>query len=157
MSEHYTHTDAHERTGRDETSDHQLCEIVTEWYQGMSIEEAEKQKCPNDAVAKFRYETANGVEDVAWLCERHRRVYESGIVDVVELAENRPKTGLYNKYSVFEGGERVTNCFVLEPESDSAARRALEAYADATDDPQLASDINDWIRSLDPESDGGDA
>jgi len=35
--------------------------------------------------------------------------------------------GLYSKYEVYKDGEAVPNSFVLEPESDDAAREALLA------------------------------
>lgn len=55
------------------------------------------------------------------------------------------KRGLYEKYDVREDGEPVEGCFVLEPESDPAARKALLAYADATDDEALADDLCQWV------------
>lgn len=54
--------------------------------------------------------------------------------------------GLYGKYQVTKDGEPVDECFVLEPRDDPAARRALEAYADATDNGALASDLREWVR-----------
>lgn len=45
-------------------------------------------------------------------------------------------------------GEEVTNCFVLRPEKDPAARAALKAYAKATDNKVLARDLTDWLASL---------
>lgn len=58
------------------------------------------------------------------------------------------KQGLYAKYEVTKNGERVENCFVLEPENDSAAREALIRYAEETDDEQLADDLREWVTSL---------
>lgn len=54
--------------------------------------------------------------------------------------------GLYGKYTVLKDGQRQRNCFVLKPRSDPAARAALEAYADATDDEALEEDIRDWLK-----------
>jgi len=70
--------------------------------------------------------------------------------------------GLYEKYEVYKDGEAVPNCFVLEPETDSAAREALIRYAEATDDEELAEDLREWAtdlctRSVDTGSDGGRA
>lgn len=56
--------------------------------------------------------------------------------------------GLYQKYRVTKDGEAVTNCFVLEPESDEAARAAIRAYVDETDDEELAADLSEWMASL---------
>jgi len=53
--------------------------------------------------------------------------------------------GLYEKYEVRKGGEPVEDCFVLEPESDSAAREALITYAEHTDDDELAADLREWV------------
>ncbi|ELZ20814.1 hypothetical protein C475_19483 [Halosimplex carlsbadense 2-9-1] len=56
-----------------------------------------------------------------------------------------PEQGLYEKYEVYKEGEEVSNCFVLEPEDDSAAREALIRYAEATEDEELADDIREWV------------
>jgi len=64
-------------------------------------------------------------------------------------AQNDPELvtdgGLYEKYDVRKDGEPVRDCFVLEPELDSAAREALIRYAEATDDDQLAEDLREWV------------
>lgn len=56
--------------------------------------------------------------------------------------------GLYSKYEVRKDGEPVEDCFVLEPEDDAAARRALEAYARGTDDEELAQDLRNWVAAV---------
>ncbi len=56
--------------------------------------------------------------------------------------------GLYRKYRVEKDGEPVENCFVLEPESDSAAREALIEYAEHTDDEDLAEDLREWVTDI---------
>lgn len=53
--------------------------------------------------------------------------------------------GLYEKYEVRKNGEPVVDCFVLEPENDSAAREALIRYAEETDDEELAEDLREWV------------
>lgn len=58
---------------------------------------------------------------------------------------------LYNKYRVTENGEQVEDCFVLEPESDEAARIALHTYAAAIDDDELAADIREWLAAIEVE------
>lgn len=58
------------------------------------------------------------------------------------------KRGLYPKYEVLKDGEPVEDCFVLEPENDHAARMAVIAYADATDNDELADDLLDWIHEI---------
>lgn len=55
------------------------------------------------------------------------------------------QTGLFAKYEVSKNGEPVENCFVLEPESDEAAREALWTYVDETDDEKLAADLQEWL------------
>jgi len=62
--------------------------------------------------------------------------------------------GLYDKYDVFEGGERVAGCFVLEPRDDPAALEALKAYARTTDDDALAADLAYWIAEIEDSGDG---
>lgn len=58
--------------------------------------------------------------------------------------------GLKLKYNVtkLEDGSRVCDCFVLRPQNDIAARKALLAYADATDNIQLKDDIEIWIDDI---------
>ena len=55
--------------------------------------------------------------------------------------------GLKRKYIVLKAdtGELVENCFVLRPDKDPAARAALRAYAEATENKQLANDITNWV------------
>lgn len=55
--------------------------------------------------------------------------------------------GLKRKYLVFKSntGEMVENCFVLQPDKDSAAVEALRAYARATDNAVLSADILNWV------------
>lgn len=64
---------------------------------------------------------------------------------MVSDSEGHTPRGLYPKYSVFKDGDPVEDCFVLEPEGDDAAVHALEAYARATDNEELAKDIREWI------------
>ena len=61
-------------------------------------------------------------------------------------------TGLYGKYEVRKDGTPVESCFVLEPESDPAAREALLRYAEATDNEELADDLREWIAEISTES-----
>lgn len=61
---------------------------------------------------------------------------------------NEPeRAGLYGKYTVRRNkdGSLVTDCFVLRPAKDPAAVAALRAYAAATDNPELAADIINWV------------
>lgn len=58
------------------------------------------------------------------------------------------RSGLYQKYEVRKDGEPVEDCFVLEPADDHAARIALIAYANTTDDEELADDLWDWLWEL---------
>lgn len=57
-------------------------------------------------------------------------------------------TGLYSKYDVVKDGETVEDCFVLRPDRDPAARVALRAYANTTDDLRLASDLREWLDAI---------
>ncbi|MFE4712620.1 MULTISPECIES: hypothetical protein [unclassified Paenibacillus] len=59
--------------------------------------------------------------------------------------------GLYNKYQIINretSQEAEGQYFVLNPAKDPAARAALMAYADATDNQQLAMDITFWVSNL---------
>lgn len=59
--------------------------------------------------------------------------------------------GLYNKYQIINrntGKEVDGDYFILKPSNDPAARAALDAYAEATDNEQLAMDITFWMTSL---------
>ena len=60
--------------------------------------------------------------------------------------------GLKVKYIVFKfsSGELVDDCFVLRPDKDKAAITALNAYADATENQVLASDIRKWLLTIIP-------
>ena len=65
--------------------------------------------------------------------------------NTTNYGSNGSEQGLYDKYEVKKDGEPVESCFVLEPESDSAAREALWTYADETDDGELANDLKEWL------------
>lgn len=58
--------------------------------------------------------------------------------------------GLKVKYNVFKisDGSAVEECFVLRPDRDPAAKVALLAYADATDNTALADDIRRWMDAI---------
>lgn len=59
--------------------------------------------------------------------------------------------GLYNKYQIINretGQEAEGDYFVLKPAKDPAARSALMAYAEATDNEQLSMGITHWLSSL---------
>lgn len=55
--------------------------------------------------------------------------------------------GLYDKYVVIKvvDGTVIENCFILKPDSDPAAVKALQAYAAATDNKVLAADLFTWV------------
>ncbi|WP_440767599.1 hypothetical protein [Natronorubrum sp. DTA7] len=56
--------------------------------------------------------------------------------------------GLHGKFEVYKDGDPQDGVFVLKPESDSAARVAVRAYADATDNDALESDLCEWMGGL---------
>lgn len=59
--------------------------------------------------------------------------------------------GLYNKYQITNretGKEAEGDYFVLKPAKDPAARAALLAYAETTDNKQLAMDIVFWVTAI---------
>ena len=57
------------------------------------------------------------------------------------------KSGLYGKYMVIKvvDGTVIEDCFILRPEKDPAAVKAMQAYAAATDDKELADAIYKWV------------
>lgn len=59
-------------------------------------------------------------------------------------------TGLEVKYRVFKArnNEPVEGCFVLRPDKDPAARAALRAYMESTDNLVLKNDLNKWLGEL---------
>jgi len=57
----------------------------------------------------------------------------------------RQDRGLYGKYEVYEEGDPVEDCFVLEPESNEATREALWTYISETDDEELAEGLKEWL------------
>lgn len=77
---------------------------------------------------------------------------EEALADIHEQNERRRREeeGLHHKYDVTKRstGQRVTDCFVLVPSKDPTARKALAAYADATDNPHLAADLRAWVASI---------
>jgi len=63
--------------------------------------------------------------------------------------------GLYYKYAVrrrdahgIELDALLDDLFVLRPERDLAARKALVTYAESTDDPALATALWNWIAKM---------
>lgn len=55
--------------------------------------------------------------------------------------------GLYAKYMVIKvvDGTVIEDCFILRPDKDPAAVKALQAYAEATENKVLANDIYAWV------------
>lgn len=58
--------------------------------------------------------------------------------------------GLKVKYNVYKVSDNsiVDECFVLRPDRGPAAKAALLAYADATDNVALADDIRRWMDTI---------
>ncbi|TYA10972.1 hypothetical protein FRY98_24715 [Paenibacillus faecis] len=59
--------------------------------------------------------------------------------------------GLYNKYQIINretGREVEGDYFVLKPATDPAARAALEAYAEATNNENLKVDLFAWLETM---------
>ena len=74
---------------------------------------------------------------------------EEAIIRAQQEQERKAATGegLRCKYIVRKAdtGEGVGGCFVLRPDRDRAAVAALRAYAAATDNDVLATDILNWV------------
>ncbi len=73
-----------------------------------------------------------------------------GRLKILDFVQSYDDAGLQHKYYVFkaEDGEVVDGCFVLRPDNDPAARAALLAYADATDNEELREDLRYWMEHL---------
>lgn len=63
--------------------------------------------------------------------------------------------GLIQKYIVFKADDQtiITDCFMLRPEKElgkgsKAAVAAIRAYAKATENKQLADDLNKWMDDI---------
>jgi hypothetical protein len=65
--------------------------------------------------------------------------------------DSDPENGLYGKYEVTQNGAPVRECFVLEPESDKAARMAIRTYAASTSNDALAEELNKWMDDIEGE------
>ena len=62
-------------------------------------------------------------------------------------------TGLEHRYDVVKRstGEAVTDCFVLVPGKDVAAKVALRAYAEhSATPPELREDLHAWLDECKP-------
>lgn len=80
---------------------------------------------------------------------------EDPTAELMALAEEKRRKGLYPKYIVFHNDKGalgadgpLDDIFVLRPERDPAARKALKAYADWTTNSQLAKDLYGWLGVL---------
>lgn len=57
--------------------------------------------------------------------------------------------GLYAKYEVYKNGKPVNKpLFILSPETDPVARKALRTYADETDNLELSAELAAWMDSI---------
>ncbi len=54
-------------------------------------------------------------------------------------------SGLHKKYEVTRNGNHVDGCFVLRPETDTAALDALRRYVQVTTNRELADGLWTWI------------
>ena len=60
-----------------------------------------------------------------------------------------PSRGFYGKFEVLDsGGYHVVDCFVLRPERDPVALKALKHYAANTPDTDLFADLKAWIERI---------
>lgn len=66
-----------------------------------------------------------------------------------ETHDETGEQGLHGKYLVYKNGKPQDGCFVLKPETDPAARAALEAYVDKTGNERLATDLREWLARID--------
>jgi len=96
----------------------------------------------------LRYGTANKTVRMAHADEVIDAIIH-GITRRPLQEEDDGKRGLYSKYKVTkaDGTPLDGDCFVLRPDRDEAAISALEAYADATNNENLAADIREWLQT----------
>ena len=111
------------------------------------------EACANDD------EMCGGCPELDKIIDRLGAYEDTGLTpeQVAALKERKPieaflhpidaYEGLKEKYLVFKAdtGEKVRNCFVLRPDKDPAAIVALRAYAETTDNENLAGDIYIWV------------
>ena len=101
-----------------------------------------------DAEIDDIYDTAS--EEERAVLEEQRKMVEFTISALRQQEQERKTTtseGLRCKYIVRKADtlEGVDGCFVLRPDRDRAAVAALRAYAAATDNDDLATDILNWV------------
>ncbi len=93
------------------------------------------------------------ITSMAWHDQQGMVSSIDDVLDIIEAfptltPQNKPeRAGLYGKYTVYKNkdGSLVTDCFVLRPTKDPAEVAALRAYADSTDNVELAADIINWV------------
>lgn len=70
------------------------------------------------------------------------------------MATGDEDRGLYMKYVITktDTGKPVEGSyFILKPDNDPAARAAMSAYAEATDNQKLRDDLRAWVADLETE------
>lgn len=84
---------------------------------------------------------------------------EEGRLILLDTTPGDDYDGLERKYIVFKNhtGVVVDNCFVLRPDRDKAARRALLAYAYFIHENNelLAKDLIRWVNAIEEAEHGG--
>lgn len=79
--------------------------------------------------------------------ESEQEAIDAAIAAALRRYTPEDKKGLYGKYIITRADGTPVNdrCFVLKPDKDPAAAKALQAYAAATDDEQLRDDLYAWV------------
>lgn len=118
----------------------------------MTREETAKilEKQFDESCGDYRYQNKDKLdyEDALWLAITALRELDAREKrDQYQLRPIDSYAGLKRKYVVMKAdtGKCIENCFVLRPDKDKAAVVALRAYAEATDNKTLASDIINWV------------
>lgn len=136
-----------------QSSDVALMTKLADDFKSLAIEyEEQAVKQENSGVPKLQEEAP-----VFRKMAREESLIARALREMAERENREPPydpdyQGLKHKYNVYkaEDGSRVESCFVLRPDKDPAAVAALRAYAGATDNAQLATDITDWIGGPEP-------
>lgn len=95
------------------------------------------------------------LQEIERMVMEWRSLKHQGIIDeILESAgrkESDSTTGLYDKYTIInnKSGEPIDeDAFVLKPDKDPAARKALITYAVNTKNERLRNNLYDWVERI---------
>jgi len=116
------------------------------------LREYKKTRLKPDEIEKLHkwyVESLKRQSELAAELKQYRKLKEEGRLKILELSDE-PGEGLKRKYIVFKArnGEPVENAFVLRPDKDPAAWRAVFRYAITTDNRELRQDMMSWLSEI---------